>query len=671
MSFLSVPLSSQHRVAVTADDLSAMVREMRSAPERGLDYETAGLRYADGQLPIGAGLGHLAGGQPRCWYVPFGHRTAERQANPEAAKAAIKDALIGAQAVIGQNVKFELHMSKAWAGEVIPEQAQIHDTLIQAHLIYELRPSFGLESLAADEGISPWEPFEAKRIVEDCVKSLAKGRRLPWKAYLNKYGHSEMPVSVEAEYCCRDVAHALLLDRAQRPRAMGAGMGDWGPVRRVLYANEMLLVRALHEMEYAGQLCDASYLRQLAVALDEDLERRGNELRTKLRVGVDWGNDSAVRDWLYGYRGMAVRRKTDKGLPSVDQSALLDCLPQIPEIAEIVEWKIRAKVRSTYTDSMADRVCSDGRLHASYLQWGTKTGRFSGADPNLQNIPVRNKEMATALRRAFRLPERQVRLFTDYSQVELRMLGYVTGCPAFCDTYMLRSYNAMLRGELTYEQYVEARKLEPAADIHTEVTKRVFGVAESDPNFKNRRRAAKVINFGIPYGGGEDMLVGNVELRLSQSEAKQYLLAYHHANPEIKAAQRALFQAMLRRKDTSFTNWAGRTRHGPGLRYTDDDARAEEERSLFASLVQGSAGELTRFLLVRLYMLRRAGQLPAVSTSTIHDEVQVDCDKKDLPVVAPLVRKAAEDFHYFNGIPIIVDQEVTETNWAEKYKYEA
>lgn len=659
-----------------------MVRELQAAHERGLDWETDGLRYANGRRPIGASLGYLdREGRPHCWYVPWGHKTPETQVPEAAAKQVIRDGLRGARAVINHNLKFELQMSWAWLGtpELIPLDVQLHDTLIQAFLNYENRQSFKLDDVAADElsGTLPWNPHQSKEMVDELLRQRAKARRMPYKkdkpgqpAYLSLYGHSEIPVAIEGEYGCRDVAMSLLLDRAQRPKAQGAHLGEWQSARAVLYQNEMLLVRALAEMEYVGQPCNASYLRGLAREIDEELDRRRRELSATFHIHIDWSNDNELRDFIYGHLKLPVKRRTDRGLASVETAALQDAAIKIPQLEQVIEYGYWDKARTTYTDSLAEHVCADGRLHPGFLQFGAATGRLASESPNLQNIPTRHKETAKRIRKAFGVRPGQRRVYLDYSQVELRMLGWITGAPAFVNAYRLDCYDRFRRGELSYEQYTAIRRTVTMADIHSAVTKAVFGIDESHLDWKRKRRAAKVINFGIPYGGGLDMLTGNPELRIEHDEAKAYLSAYRVANPEIEIAKRALFEGMLRRKSTSFINWAGRTRHGPGLRSGDENAAAATQRAMFASWVQGSAAELTRFSLVRLMLLRKVGQLPAYSTSTVHDEIQLDCDEADVPVVVTTARKAMEDYPYFGGIPIIAEVESTTTNWAEKAKWE-
>ena len=206
-------LSPGHRIATTSEDLDQMVREMRGSDVRGVDFETSGLRYWAGQLPVGYSMGFWDRG-PRAWYVPFDHRTWDVQADPDKAKAAFRDALQGATGIVGHNLKFDLKMARAGGWE-LPKDVPIHDTLIQASLIDEAQ-SFGLEKVVARLGCGPYgDPFAGKDVVTERIRDLARDRKLGIKGYLDRFGHSEIPVGIEGEYACRDIGHTLALDRAQ------------------------------------------------------------------------------------------------------------------------------------------------------------------------------------------------------------------------------------------------------------------------------------------------------------------------------------------------------------------------------------------------------------------------------------------------------------------------
>ena len=293
--------------------------------------------------------------------------------------------------------------------------------------------------------------------------------------------------------------------------------------------------------------------------------------------------------------------------------------------------------------------------------------------PNLQNIPTRHKATALAIRKAFFIEPGRARIYCDYSQIELRLLAWVTGSANLTQAYHSLAYEQYLAGGYTYEQYLAARSQEESVDVHGLQAINTFGADPEADNWKVMRRAAKIINFGVPYGMGWRGLNENPELLLPEAKAKGYHATYHNRNPEIGNAKIRLFAHMKsHRPIPRFVNWAGRARHGPRLLHRHSDVVGDAERSLFASLIQGSAGELTRFSLVRLWWLQKCNGLPAgaISTSTVHDEIQVDCDIADVPEVARTVQREMENFHgLFGNIPVVADLEVTTSTWADKKDY--
>ena len=182
MILSSIPMSPTHRIARTADELSVMVRCVSAAHERGFDFETDGLRYANGKHPIGYSLGYIdANGAPQCWYVPVAHLTGEQQVPLDVARRAFGDALRGAPFLIGQHVKFDINMG-LWNGWEVPHDSGIHDVGVQAHLINENRSAWNLEALVSDENCSPWgDAFAMKNGVEAYLKQRAKDWGLPLK----------------------------------------------------------------------------------------------------------------------------------------------------------------------------------------------------------------------------------------------------------------------------------------------------------------------------------------------------------------------------------------------------------------------------------------------------------------------------------------------------------
>jgi len=656
--------SPNHEIVTTGEGLARMVRVMRSQRRRAIDFETNGLQWANGRRPIGYAMGVRSDDAYRCFYVPFGHLTAEAQCDRNHAQQAFADAQDGMEELVGHHLKFDINHGHA-SGFGINE-VETHDSFVQAHLIFEKR-RLKLEHVVADLGGGPFgDPFEYVNKITAIIHANAKSRRMAYKAYLNEYGHSENPVFVEGEYACRDVAHALFCDDEQRGEAQGADT-HFEEARRYLYANEMKLTWALARMERRGQLVDAEYLRSFAVELDEDLERRAADLSDRFAAAIDWNNDNDVRSLLYDHYRFPIIQRTDGGKASVDRSTLLRLRALEPDwvenLTELAEYNARAKVRSTYTTSLADLVCDDGRVHASFNQTGTKAGRLSGEAPNLQNIPVRHEYLSARVRRAFVVAPGMARWYGDYSQVELRILAWATKNPTLLGAYKSPAWERYMGGELSYRDYRELRSHEPSVDVHALQAQRTFGAKESDADWKLKRRAAKIINFGVPYGMGPQGLNTNPELLLPEDVADAYFKQYHRANPEIRVTQERLFRAMLEHDYPYFVNWCGRTVHNADLRSPDMGLMKAAQRSLFACLIQGGAAELTKISMVRL---DEAGH---EITSTVHDEVQGDCPEGEVVERAREAQEIMEDFHgLFGSVPILCDLETTTTDWSAKKK---
>lgn len=668
MMLFPTPLSAGHTLATTGEALERMVRELRDQATIGFDFETSGLRWWDGQQPIGFGVGYLdASNRPRAWYVPFAHRTLDEQANPDAAKQAFEDVLGNARELVAQNAKFDLNMARA-IGWHVPDWTTIHDTMVQSILIDETKPK-GLEKRVAALGCSPYgNAHEMKDAVSGWIKQRMKTLRMSWGQYLDKHGHAEVPVPLEGEYACRDIGHTLALDRAQRTRAMGYGM-PFVEERKSLYVNEMWLVRALADMEWHGQRIDTDYLARTRLTIDNELDRLGVELQRHFGGRRPWNNDNTVRELVYGELKIKPERFTKGGQPSVDKAALSDFIAVHPGMEPLLEWRAFYKVRSTYTDTLAAKADAAGYVHPSFNQGGAASGRLSSSAPNFQNIPSRHPVLSKMVRRAFTVDDGKARVYCDYSQIELRMLAWITGNQTLTAAYQSDAYDRLCWGQIDYDTYRNERQSEDAADIHGLVAQRVFGAAPSDPDWKRKRSASKIINFGVPYGGGPNLLINNPDLRMDEKVAKQWHAAYHGANPEIEQTKKKLLRKM-RDGDLTFVNWAGRMRHGHRLEWGDEALRSEEERSMFACLVQGSAAELTRYSIVRLWMLQKQGKIPGISTSTVHDEIQVDCDVSDVREVALAVQREMEAFTgLFGPVPVIADIETTISTWAEKEDY--
>jgi len=376
------------------------------------------------------------------------------------------------------------------------------------------------------------------------------------------------------------------------------------------------------------------------------------ELQIQSMLGgrrIHLGSDDEVRQLLLGLGCQLTKRTRAKAL-SVDREVLDFFSDHHPVIPLLKEWREAEKIRSTYTNSILIRLDSKNILHADFQQVGTNTGRLSCREPNFQNQPNDSDERAIkfsgkklehggydpwSVRRAFGTRGKGwVRQYWDYSQIELRVLAYYSRDPVMVDAY--------LNGE----------------DIHSRTSQEVFETTE-----KSMRRVAKIINFGLSYCMTDVGL--SRQAKIPKEDAVKFLAKFFQRYAGV-ATFREVFWNQVRRDKGMFQNIFGRPRRVPGILSPDKWERLTAERQAIATLIQGTAAELTKESIVRVHRFFKEEKLPAYLSNTVHDEIQVDCHTDVLEVVAKGMKKRMEDFEEFKPIPIIVDGDYTVQSWADK-----
>lgn len=647
---LAVPDPRCH-VVRDESELAAWEQILVGCADEGMiswDTETSGhdwwgesTRYRDGPARIISHcFGFDRGNGVEGVYLPIRHLTNDRNLDPVKVTALAQNVLGDERRTVAmQNGKYDIHQGETDGIEV---RARVHDTLIGASLLDENQPK-DLESLVTAYGVAP-RAHEAKDVVKDVFRELCKQRRCRQK---DAPGYAWIPVDVLGPYGARDAIHTLALARKIIPWVEQS----WGDV----YALEMRLMRILQRMERKGMPLDIPYLHELDARLRGEMEWIEKQIHTMAGRRFSIGSDERVRELLYGEMKQPVKFLTKgKGFddpnrkPAVDATALMDIIHRTgsPIARAILDYRERAKVVSTYTVTLANWCDSNGVLHGTFSQVGTVTGRFASKDPNLQNMPSSD---AAGIRRAFLVPPGRVRIFMDFSQVELRVLAYLAREPSMI--------SAFVNGE----------------DIHAATSRRMFGQAN-----KANRRIAKVINFGVAYGmsqfGVRDNLnkaadPANGVPTIDENQAEAYLDQWHGLFPRVKAHIDELVNGMVRHAPPAFTNIFGRTRRIQSVA-TLGSSRRRGSRQAIASEIQGTAAELTKVSIDRAHEIieagRKSGRYNADLVGTIHDEVIADVDRGGAYALASDLKAAMQDFPQFAPVPIICDGEWSSTTWADK-----
>ena len=398
---------------------------------------------------------------------------------------------------------------------------------------------------------------------------------------------------------------------------------------------EIPIASILAEMEATGVGIDAAALKEIGTEFGKEIARL--ELECYAAAGRKFNLNSPIqlREILFTELKLPVKGiKKSKSGYSTDADTLEKLAAAHPLPRKLVEYRALAKLKSTYADALGELIDrSTGRIHTTFHQALTATGRVSSSDPNLQNIPTRS-EAGRRIRRAFIARDGYLLLSADYSQIDLRVLAHLSG-----DSTLVEAFQ---RGE----------------DIHMRTATEVLGITP-DRVDKEARRLAKVINFGIIYGMGPQRLAG--ELGIPLASASDYIKRYF----ERLAGVSAWFKETLERarKDGYVTTMFGRRRYLPELNGPPGGARAQAERIAINTPIQGSAADLIKVAMIRLHSEVKHGELAAKMVMQVHDELLLEVRKDSLKEVGETARREMEGVAAMR-IPLKVDLKWG-TNWAE------
>lgn len=403
---------------------------------------------------------------------------------------------------------------------------------------------------------------------------------------------------------------ALLAERLQA--ALWARLEGEERLRWLYEEVEKPLSRVLARMEATGVRLDVAYLQALALEVEGEVRRLEEEVFRLAGHPFNLNSRDQLEKVLFDELGLPAIGKTEKTGKRSTSAQVLELLREAhPIVARILEYRELTKLKSTYIDPLPALVHPrTGRLHTRFNQTATATGRLSSSDPNLQNIPVRTP-LGQRIRRAFVAEEGWVLVALDYSQIELRVLAHLSG-----DENLIRVFQ-------------EGR------DIHTQTASWMFGVPPEavDPLM---RRAAKTINFGVLYGMSAHRLSG--ELAIPYEEAVAFIERYFQSYPKVRAWIEKTLEEGRRRGyvETLF----GRRRYVPDLNARVKSVREAAERMAFNMPVQGTAADLMKLAMVRLFPL-----LPGVGARMllqVHDELLLEAPKERAEEVARLAREVME-----------------------------
>jgi DNA polymerase-1 len=582
----------------TGEQLGALVTRLAGVPEIGVKVIGAGGHPMAAEL-VGIAL---AWGPKNACYLPLGQGAGDDRRGPRLEGWAALEALapvLGDQTVgkVSHNGKLTWLALKRYGIELAGLR---FDPMLAAYLL-DPEQRVHLLPILAKEYLG-----EALVVAEDLLGSGRNHRPM------SSLGPAELAPVAAGEVACALRLAPLLQAKLEAEQ-----------LAPLFHTIELPLVPVLARMEFAGVRVDVAALEKLSAELDQRLELSIGHIYRLAGGPFNINSPRQLGMVLFEKLALPVTRKTKTGY-STDMEVLTGLAPLHPLPAEVLKYRSLIKLKNTYVDALPRLVNPQtGRIHTSYNQTGTVTGRLSSSEPNLQNIPVRTEE-GRLIRRAFVADPGFHLLAADYSQIELRILAH------YSRDEVLRT--AFQKGE----------------DIHLRTAAEVFGVG-TEAVTAEMRRQAKTINFGIIYGMSPFGLAR--ELGIPQAVARAFIQRYFERYPGVHAY---VGQMPLRAREQGFvTTLLQRRRFIPHISSRNRNLRQSAERTAINTPIQGTAADMMKLAMIQIDSALGSQGLPARMIIQVHDELVFEAEQGAVPEVAALVRERMESVGRLE-VPLVV-----------------
>jgi len=572
---LDIPI----KVVTKENDLAKLADGIRSARRVALDIETTALELDTAEL-VGISFGLKDSG----YYVPFlapRGETVDLETFRRILGPVISDPDIGK---IGHNLKFDMLHLRRHGMEL---RGIADDTMVMSYLLFPNRRAHKLKELSR-------EFLDFRQTTWD--ELVGAGR--------SAVPVTEIPVEKVAEYCVADSYLSLRLSLHLENQLENLGLD------RLYRELEIPLIESLADMEYRGVHVDRAFLSRAAVEMEKRIDTVAEEIFDLAGQRINLNSSQQLGELLFEKMNLPVVKRTRKTRSYSTDNDVLSELRGFPVVALILEYRTLRKLLSTYLHGLLEHLDRNDRVHSSFNQTVTATGRLSSSNPNLQNIPV-GEMGGINVRRAFNGGQ-GTRLFSaDYSQVELRVMAHFSKDPELVEAF--RS----------------------GADIHTHTAARVFA-NRSDLDERERRRRAKIINFSILYGSGAYSL--SRELGVGFGEARRFINEYFDT---FSGVRRFIDDTLERtRLDPRVFTLMGRMRPIPEISSANRNVRENGERMAINTIIQGSAADIIKQAMVRMQPL--LAEHSARMVMQVHDELVFECPPEREKDLAALVKREME-----------------------------
>ena len=604
------PKVNSSYICISSQDLlEKVIKNASKAKTIAIDTETTGLDYMDTDL-VGISLSYKPG---EAYYIPINHQDdTVNQLKLNVVLDALKPVLEGSKnKIIGQNIKFDRNVLAKYGINISSIK---NDTMMMSYVLDASATRHNLDALSSyylNYKTSTFEDVAGKG-----VKQVT---------------FDQVPIEEATNYAAEDADITLRLYEELNPK-----LESVASLKKLNDEIEIPLIEVLSEMEQNGAILNSKILSSQS----KDLENRIKKLEKKAYeiAGEEFnlGSTKQLREIFFDKLNYRIIKKTPGGQPSTDEKVLVELAEEYELPGVLLEHRTLSKLKSTYTDKLPGQISeTTGKVHTSFHQAVTTTGRLSSSDPNLQNIPIRTED-GRRIRQAFEPSKGHRFISADYSQIELRIMAHISK-----DVGLLQAFQ---EGE----------------DVHSKTASEVFDVAIEEVT-ADLRRNAKAINFGLIYGISAFGL--GKQLGISRNLAAEYMAMYFEKYPGVK-------KYMESTKDFASQNGYVETLFGRRLYLRDINAsnairRQASERAAINAPVQGTAADIMKIAMIKTHQAIKAENVKAKLILQVHDELILDTPKKEIDSVINLLTDSMMGAASLD-VPLEIDVGVGD-NWDQAH----
>ena len=606
---VTTKVNSSYICISSQDLLEKVIKNASKAKTIAIDTETTGLNYMDTDL-VGISLSYKPG---EAYYIPINHQDdTVNQLKLNVVLDALKPVLESSKnKIIGQNIKFDRNVLAKYGINISSIK---NDTMMMSYVLDASATRHNLDALSSyylNYKTSTFEDVAGKG-----VKQIT---------------FDQVPIEEATNYAAEDADITLRLYEELNPK-----LESVASLKKLNDEIEIPLIEVLSEMEQNGAILNSKILSSQS----KDLENRIKKLEKKAYeiAGEEFnlGSTKQLREIFFDKLNYRVIKKTPGGQPSTDEKVLVELAEEYELPGVLLEHRTLSKLKSTYTDKLPGQISeTTGKVHTSFHQAVTTTGRLSSSDPNLQNIPIRTED-GRRIRQAFEPSKGHRFISADYSQIELRIMAHISK-----DDGLLQAFQ---EGE----------------DVHSKTASEVFDVAIEEVT-ADLRRNAKAINFGLIYGISAFGL--GKQLGISRNLAAEYMAMYFEKYPGVK-------KYMESTKDFASQNGYVETLFGRRLYLRDINAsnairRQASERAAINAPVQGTAADIMKIAMIKTHQAIKAENVKAKLILQVHDELILDTPKKEIDSVINLLTDSMMGAASLD-VPLEIDVGVGD-NWDQAH----